>query len=331
MKTKISFIFFSVLFTALFLTGCSSKEQQHTKVWNVASLQAETHPQTLAIKKMGEVFYQLTDGRYKLEVYPNEILGPQRETLEQVQYGIIEMALVGNPIVSSFDQGFLTFEIPFLFKDMNHQKRFFDNSPIVKELYDRIEKHNFKIVTYFTAGTRNMYASKPIRNLDDLKGMKIRTAESDTYAKMMRALGGAATPMSFGEVFTAIQSGVVDGAENNEASYNNSKHYEIAPYYSMTKHLIVPDYLIVGTKAYNSLSNEDKAAFHEAARQAAEFEFDLWQKDAQRCLDEVKKGGATIVQDVDNEALRTACKPLHDELCKNPNIKKVYEAVQAEA
>jgi TRAP-type C4-dicarboxylate transport system substrate-binding protein len=137
--------------------------------------------------------------------------------------------------------------------------------------------------------------------------------------------------MSMGEVFTAIQSGVVDGAENNEASYSNSKHYEIAPYYSFTKHLIVPDYLIVNNKLYNKLSEEDKQAFTEAARQAAEYEYNLWEEDAKKSLEKVVAGGATIIEDVDVDSLKNAVQPLHDELCENPAIKEVYDAVKAVA
>lgn len=314
---------------ALFLgIGCNSGTVHIPHVWNVATIQTDTHPQTLAVKKMGEIFSQLTNGKYEIEVFPNELLGPQRETLEQVQYGIIEMAVMGNPNVSSFEDGFLTFEMPFLFDDLQHQKYFFENSPLVPELFQSIDQYNFTILTYFTAGTRNMYAKKPIRNLKDLKGMKIRTAESDTYAKMMTALGGAATPMSFGEVFTAIQSGVVDGAENNEASYANTKHYEIAPYYSFTRHLIVPDYLVINTKLYNALPDEDRAALHQAVQEAAAYEVELWEKDAAERLEKVKQGGATIVEDVNALELQQAVKPLHEELTKNPKIKRVYDEVK---
>lgn len=326
-------LLFLISTLALTVTGCGknsvTETGQKVQIWNIASIQTENHPQTLAVKKMGEIFSELTNGRYKFEVYPNELLGPQRETLEQVQYGIIEMAVIGNSNISSFEDGFLTFEMPFLFDNEEHQKRFFETSDVVPQLFAKTEEYNFKIVTFFTAGTRNMYAGKPIRTLADLKGMKIRTAESDTYTKMMKYLGGSATPMSFGEVFTAIQSGVVDGAENNEASYNNSKHYEIAPYYSYTRHLIVPDYLIVNTKAYDDLSDEDKKAFQEAARQAADYEIKLWEEDAKRCREAVVAGGATIVEDVDVESFRNACLPLHDELCTNPDIKWVYDAVMA--
>lgn len=317
-----------VLLAVMLLSACHSDTVHIPKVWNVATIQNETHPQTLAVKKMGEIFSQLTNGKYKIEVFPNELLGPQRETLEQVQYGIIEMAVMGNPNVSSFEQGFLTFEMPFLFDDLAHQKRFFETSPVVKELFKSTDQYNFSILTYFTAGTRNMYAKKPIRNLQDLKGMKIRTAESDTYAKMMSALGGAATPMSFGEVFTAIQSGVVDGAENNEASYSNTKHYEIAPYYSLTRHLIVPDYLVINTKLYNALPEEDRQALHEAVRQAAIYELELWEQDAAERLEQVKKGGATIIEDVDAFELQQAVKGLHEELTQNPKVKNIYDAVK---
>lgn len=327
-RKYLSFLAVSAFVWALVGCGAEQGGTQKTKVWNVASIQVEGHPQNEAVKKMGEIFGKLTNGRYRFEVFPNELLGPQRETLEQVQYGIIEMAIMGNPNVSSFEDGFLTFEMPFLFDDEAHQRRFFTTSPLVEKLFSRTEKYNFKIVTYFTAGTRNMYAKKPIRTLADLKGMKIRTAESDTYAKMMKALGGAATPMSFGEVFTAIQSGVVDGAENNEASYSSTKHYEIAPYYSYTRHLIVPDYLIMNNKLYSSLSNEDKVALQEAARQAADYEVELWQKDAQERLAQVKEGGATVVYDVDLKALQQAVAPLHAELTQNPEIKEVYDAVK---
>lgn len=329
MRKKILSLIMTVSVFSGLVTGCGTKAtEKNTQVWNIASIQTADHPQTLAVEKMGEIFSELTDGRYQFEVYPNELLGPQRETLEQVQYGIIEMAVIGNPNISSFVDGFLTFEMPFLFDDQEHQQRFFETSDVVDSLFEQTETYNFKIATYFTAGTRNMYSTKPIRGLVDLKGMKIRTAESDTYAKMMKCLGGAATPMSLGEVFTAMQSGVVDGAENNEASYNNSKHYEIAPYYSYTKHLIVPDYLIINNKLYHSLSKEDRAAFNEAARQASVYEYELWSEDAQKCREEVVAGGAAIVEDVDVDALKEACASLHQELCKNTEIKEIYDAVQ---
>lgn len=319
------------LVMSLFATGCSSGTENGTKqqVWNVAVIQTEDHPQTMAVKKLGEVFSELTDGRYRLEVYPNELLGPQRETLEQVQYGIIEMAVVSNVIVSSLVDGFLTFETPFLFDDEAHQKRFFEESSQVSALYDQTEKYNLKMAAQFTAGTRNMYANKPIQSVADLKGMKIRTAESDTYIKMMKYLGGAATPMSFGEVFTAIQSGVVDGAENNEASYSSTKHYEIAPYYSYTRHLIVPDFVVVNNDLYESLPEEDQEAFQEAARIARDYEYELWEQETEKYLQDVKDNGATIVEDVDVDSLKDAVQPLHEELTQNPEIKVVYDAVKA--
>ena len=340
-KRRLCILAVLLLFAVSLLTGCASQasdtsgdttattETADTQVWNVAVIQTEDHPQTQAVIKMGELFSEKTNGRYKFNVYPNELLGPQRETLEQVQYGVIEMAVIGNPNISSYVDGFLTFEMPYLFDDVAEQKQFFDTSSAVSDLYDQTEQYNFKIATYLTAGTRNMYSSKPIQTLDDLKGMKIRTAESETYSQMMQALGGSATPMSMGEVFTAIQSGVVDGAENNEASYANSKHYEIAPYYSYTKHLTVPDFLIVGTDVYNSLSDEDKQAFNEAAQEAAEYEYELWDDYTAEALKTVEDGGATIITDVDTESMKEAVKPVQENMTQNAEVKKIYDAVQA--
>lgn len=310
-------------------TSNTSSDGQDVSVWNVASIQTEDHPQTQAVIKMGELFSEKTNGRYKFNVYPNELLGPQRETLEQVQYGVIEMAVIGNANISSFVDGFLTFEMPYLFDNIEQQKTFFTNSDNVSDLYAQTEQYNFKIATYFTAGTRNMYASKPIRTLDDLKGMKIRTAESETYSQMMQALGGSATPMSMGEVFTAIQSGVVDGAENNEASYANSKHYEIAPYYSYTQHLCVPDFLIVNTDLYNSLSDEDKQAFNEAAQEAAEYEYQLWDDYSAKAIKTAEDGGATLVTDVDVASMKEAVKPVQQNMLKNSAVKTIYDKVEA--
>lgn len=331
-----------LLITMTFLfSGCSAAKSdtaqaastqttaKDAQVWNVAVIQTEDHPQTQAVKKMGELFSQKTNGRYQFNVYPNELLGPQRETLEQVQYGVIEMAVIGNANISSFVDGFLTFEMPYLFDNIQQQKAFFSNSNNVSDLYAQTEPYNFKIATYYTAGTRNMYASKPIRNLADLKGMKIRTAESETYSQMMQALGGSATPMSMGEVFTAIQSGVVDGAENNEASYANSKHYEIAPYYSYTQHLTVPDFLIVNADLYNSLSDADKKAFDEAAAEAAEYEYQLWDDYTAKALKTAQDGGATIVKDVDTASMKEAVKPVQQNLLKNDAIKTIYDKVEA--
>jgi tripartite ATP-independent transporter DctP family solute receptor len=331
MKKKIIAILGVNLLTVLFFTSCSTQKTDAKKiqVLNVATIQTEDHPQTLAVKKMGEIFSELTDGRYRFDIFPNSILGPQRESLEQVQYGIVEMAVIGNPNISSFVDGFLTFEMPFLFEDELHMQNFFQISDTVLPLFAKTEKYNFKLLTYFTAGTRNMYSKKPIRTLDDLKGMKIRTAESETYSKMMKHLGGTATPMSFSEVYTSIQTGIVDGAENNEASYYSSKHYEVAPYYSYTKHLIVPDYLVINTKFYNNLPDEDKAALIQAATESAEYELRLWNEDAQNSIDNAINGGAIEVTDVDVESFQEACIPLHQELAKNSEIKIIYDAVMA--
>ena len=168
-----------------------------------------------------------------------------------------------------------------------------------------------------------------ITSPEDMKGKKIRVMQYDTMIKMLDCMGGTGVPMGQGDFYSAIQQGVLDGAENNEASYANSKHYEIAPYYSYTKHLTVPDFLIVGTDVYNSLSDEDKQAFNEAAQEAAEYEYELWDDYTAEALKTVEDGGATIITDVDTESMKEAVKPVQENMTQNAEVKKIYDAVQA--
>lgn len=297
-------------------------------IWKVAFNQTMDHPSAKATVNFGAKFKEATGGEYDFEVYPSEQLGPQRETIEQTQAGVIEMALSGNQQLSSFYKEFAAFELPFVFNDADAQVKFFEESPIVEELYKMPEEIGLHIATFYHAGTRNMYAKDPIRTLEDVKGKKIRTMESDTYVKMMEYLGGAATPMSQGEVYTAIQSGVVDGAENNESVYYRLKQYEVGPVYSYTKHLIVPDYLLINADLYNGLKDEWKSAFDKLAKEAAAEEYAMWAEEVDYCKAEAEKGGATFVEDVDVDAFRKACEPLTAELTQDPAIKKVYDAIQ---
>ena len=297
-------------------------------IWKVAFNQTMDHPSAQATVNFGAKFKEATGGEYDFEVYPSEQLGPQRETIEQTQAGIIEMAMTSCSNLSSYYREFAAFEMPFVFNSADAQVKFFAESPIIEELYTLPEEIGLHIATYYHAGVRNMYTKDPIRTLDDLKGKKIRTMESDTYVKMMEYLGGAATPMSQGEVYTAIQSGVVDGAENNESVYYRLKQYEVGPVYSYTQHLITPDFLVINSDLYHGLSDEWRASFDKLAKEAGEEEYQMWGEEVEYCKAEAEKGGATFVEDVDVESFRQACAPLIEEMTQDAAVKKVYDAIQ---
>lgn len=302
-----------------------------TTVWRMAFVQTEDHPQYQVMQEFSEKFKEATDGRYEIQLFPNETLGDQRSTLEQVRSGTIEMTIVNNTHPGSVSDYFKTFDIPFAFASLEETMKFMKESPVMEEIKADTVQYGFDVAAYMPAGTRCMYtADKPIHSVEDMKGLKIRTMESDTYTKMMECFGGNATPMSLGELYTAIQSGVVDGAENNEVTYVNSKHYEVAPYWSQTNHLIVPDWLLINHDVYTSLSDEDRAAFDELCAWATDEVAVRWDKNVEELMASLDTSKVTITTDVDIQSFVDAVKPLHDELCAgNEKIKVVYDAIQA--
>lgn len=300
-----------------------------TQVWRMAFNQTEDHPQYRAMEEFSKEFYERTDGRYDIQLFPNETLGAQRETLEQVQSGMIEMSIVNNTHPGSVSDYFKAFDLPFLFDDLDEAIEFVKTSPVMDEVKDSTVQYGFHIATYLPAGTRSMFTGKPITCVDDMKGMKIRTMESDIYVNMMEAFGGSATPMAMGEIYTAIQSGVVDGAENNEITYVNSKYYEVAPCWSQTNHLIVPDWLIISNDAYDSLSDEDRAVFDELCATTLDQVAELWENDVEELMATLDTSKVTITTDVDIDSFKEAVAPVNEELVNgNEQIKTVYDAVQ---
>lgn len=302
-----------------------------TTVWRLAFNQTEDHPQYKAMEELSKAFYEKTDGRYDIQIFPNETLGAQRETLEQVQSGVIELSVVNNTHPGSVSDYFKAFDMPFVFDDINQAIEFMKTSPVMDEVKKDTEQYGFSIATYLPAGTRSMFtAKKPIKSVADMSGMKIRTMESDIYVSMMDAFGGSATPMAMGEMYTAIQSGVVDGGENNEITYVNSKYYEVAPFWSQTNHLIVPDWLIINTDTYNSLSDEDRAVFDELCSAAIDKVQSEWQADVDNLMASLDTSKVTITSDVDIKSFQEAIAPTNEKLvASNEKIKKVYDAIQA--
>lgn len=312
-------------------TSGANADSGATQVWRMAFNQTEEHPQYRVMEEFSREFKEKTNGRYEIQLFPNETLGAQRETLEQVQSGVIEMSIVNNTHPGSVSDYFKAFDMPFLFDDVEEAIKFVKESPVMDEVKADTEQYGFCIATYMPAGTRSMFtAKKPIKSVEDMKGLKIRTMESDIYVNMMTAFGGSATPMAMGEMYTAIQSGVVDGAENNEITYVNSKYYEVAPYWSQTNHLIVPDWLIINKDVYYGMSEEDRAVFDQLCGEAIDKVQVQWQEDVDELMASLDTSKVTITDDVDIDSFKTAIAPTNEKLVsENEKIKAVYDAVQA--
>lgn len=306
-------------------SGASDKAQ----VLKVAFNQPENHPEYKAMEEFGKKFNELTDGKYTIEISPNELLGAQRETIELVQTGTIAMSIVAGSLLENFNEDFAVFNLPYVFDSAEHQMKVLNDQEIVGDLYASLKDQGILVAGAFHSGVRNVYnKEKAINTPADLKGMKIRIIESDTNIQMMSQMGGTGTPMGQGEVYTAIQSGVLDGGENNELIYANLKHAEIAPYYSYTKHLMFPDYLLINSKLFDGMSEEHQKIFKEELLAAIDSEVVMWNEDVAKAIEDAKAAGAKF-NDADVDAFREATKSVVEDKLKSPSAKALYDKVQA--
>jgi len=300
-------------------------------VFRVAFNQPENHPQFIALEAMGERLRERTGGAYDLDVYPNETLGAQRETIELVQSGALEMALVGGPLLENFNPDFVVFNLPFTFDSQDHQRRVANDPAVVSELYSSLDDQGIHVLGAFHGGVRSVYNSeRPVTTPADMAGMKIRVIESDTNIEMMRLMGGSGTPMGQGEVYTAIQSGVIEGGENNELIYANLKHSEVAPYYSYTRHLMFPDYLIINPAVLEGMSPEHRAVFEEELTAAVEEEGALWKTEVTKATQAAKDAGAQF-NEVDAAAFAEAIRPLVESKLTTDVTREIHAQVRAAA
>ncbi|MEM0962919.1 MAG: TRAP transporter substrate-binding protein, partial [Bacteroidota bacterium] len=212
------------------------------------------HPVHLAMEAMAAHVDSASGGSLQIAVYPSGQLGSERECLELLQIGSLAMTKVSSSVLEGFAPEFSVFSLPYLFRDEAHRLAVFD-SEVGRSLLDATEPYRFRGLTYYDAGARSYYTvERPVRTPEDLTGLKIRVQESPTSMRMVREMGGSPTPISWGELYTALQQGVVDGAENNPPSFFLSRHYEVAPYYVLNEHTAVPDVLVVGTPVWETLS-----------------------------------------------------------------------------
>lgn len=309
-------------------TGSTSTGGSAGKVIKIAFNQSENHPQYKTLTEFGENFEAQTNGAYEVEIYPNALLGDQRATIELVQSGAVQMSIVANPLVENYNKDFAVIGLPYVYDSNEHQKAVFQ-SDVLDELFASTSSQGFQTLAAFTAGARSVYTDKPIHTPADLKGYKVRVMESDTMVSMLGAMGGVGTPMAQSEVYTAIQQGVLDGGENNEITYVDLKHYEVAPYFTYTQHLMVPDLLIMNTDLLNSMSQEHRDILDQLIDEAVENEFTLWGEEVKTAKEVAEQNGATFV-DVDIKPFQDNCLSLHEAVTSTSDTAKaLYEAVRS--
>jgi tripartite ATP-independent transporter DctP family solute receptor len=297
-------------------------------VFRVAFNQDADHPQAQALTELSEALQERTDGAYALELYTDETLGDQAATIEQVQSGTIDFAVVAGSLLENFESDFSVVNLPYLYESPEHQMSVLNDREIVGELYDAVLEDNIQVLTAYHGGVRNVYSSVgPVVTPADLAGQKIRVIGSDTNVRMMELMGGVGTPMAQGEVYTAIQSGVLDGAENNELIFSTLSHDEIAPYYSRTEHLMMPDYLIASPAVWDALDEETKGVFDELLAESVDTELELFSAAVEESIAAAEEAGATF-SDADVDAFREAVLPLHEERVTTERTQAIYDAIE---
>ncbi len=283
-----SFIALSLLFF-----GCDAGSKKVVRLKIAHGLNID-HPVHKAMEFMAQRAYEKSDSTLIIDIYPSEQLGNEKECIEQLQLGILSMTKVSSSPLESFVPNIKVFALPFLFRDAEHKWKVF-TGPIGKELLVAGESKGLRGLCFYDAGARSFYTkNKPILHPDDLKGLKIRVQQSPMAIKMVDVLGGSATPIPWGELYTALQQGVVDGAENNEPSLYTSRHYEVAKYYSLDEHTMVPDVLLISTLQWNDLSDFHKKALQEAADESAPYQRKLWAEFVQKAMEDMKSKGLHV-------------------------------------
>lgn len=313
------------------LAGCGGSGGAGGKrIVRIGHNQATDHPTHVALLEFeGYVEGKLGD-RYEVEVYPSELLGSQTDMVQLTQTGAIDFCVASNSILETFSDNYTLFNMPYLFGSAEAYHASMDDQDITGPIFDSTKKAGFEAVTWIDAGTRNFYTvSTPIESPADLKGLKIRVQQSPTNVEMMRLLGGSATPMGFGEVYTALQSKIIDGAENNEMALTSNGHGDVCKFYSYDMHQMIPDILIGNCAFLDGLSPEDRAVFEEGFQIVNQVERQEWTKAVEAAKSKAEHDQGVQFLYPDTAPFQEICIPMHQSvLGQYPDLKPFYDAIQ---
>lgn len=301
-----------LLFSAA-LSGCEKIERPADEriILKAGHALDASHPVHHALVFMAERLEEKSDGKVVLRIYQGSQLGDTRVMLEQAQLGVLTFVSASTANVEGFIPELGVFSVPYLFRDRDHFWEVLDG-PIGQGLDDNFEQAGFRGMAFFDAGARSFYTKdKPIMSPDDLKGMKIRVQANQTSLAMVSALGGSPTPIPWGELYTALQQGVVDGAENNTPSYLSSRHYEVCNVYSLDEHTRLPDILLMSAKKWNSYPEEVQELIAEVARETSMYQRELWMRMTAEALATLKEKGVEIHRP-DKHAFMEKVRPMHE-------------------
>ncbi|WP_046314413.1 TRAP transporter substrate-binding protein [Pontibacter korlensis] len=316
-------------FIVLLLLASSCQKIKDTKEIKLAHTLDISHPVHEAMVYMAESVKKKSGGKLAIEIYPSSQLGTERECLELLQIGSLGMTKVSAAVMEGFSPNFKVLSLPYIFKDKEHYFQVLEGD-VGSDLLRQGEKYWLRGLTFYDAGSRSIYSTKkPVNEPQDLRGMKIRVQDSKTAIDMVQSFGGSATPVSWGELYTALQQGVVDGAENNSPSFYLSRHYEVAKYYTLNDHTMVPDILMISTKVWEELSPQEQKWLQEAVDESAVVQRKLWKEAEEEALAAVKEAGVEIIIP-DKEAFSKLVEPMYESYKSEPEVYELIQRIKAE-
>lgn len=287
---------------------------------------SDDYPTVAAVRHMSELLAKQSGGKYSIKVFNKGALGSEKETIDQVKIGALELTRVNISPMNAICAKTQVPTMPFLFRSVEHMRKSLDG-PAGEEILKSCEDQGFVGLAFYDSGARSIYGRKPVKSVADAKGMKIRVQQSDLWVSLISAMGANATPMPIGEVYTGLKTGLIDAAENNIPSYDGFKHFEAVKYYSRTEHSMAPEMLLMSKMVFDKLPKADQDLFRATAKESVAFQRKKWDEQEAKSLAVVKAGGAEIVE-VDKASFQAVMGPVYDKFITTPDLKRLVKTIQ---
>jgi len=312
-----------LLLFSIILTSCHTETKKTLILAHGLDTKHSVHK---AMVYMAEQLEELSEGQMTIRIYPSQQLGTERQCLELLQIGSVDITKVSAAVMEGFAPAYKVLSIPYIFQNREHGYAVQDG-PIGQKILESGKKFWLRGLCFYDSGSRSFYTKdKPILKPDDLDGMKIRVMSSPTSIEMIKLMGGAATPISWGELYTALQGGVVDGAENNPPSFYLSHHFEVCKYYSINEHTSIPDVMLISTHTWDKLNEKEKEWLNIAVNRSKEYQRKMWRESEEESLQAVKEAGVEVYYP-DKKPFMEKVKPLKEQYKKDPELKTIIEAI----